>query len=90
MATYLLTPKDGRVGKARQVKPFTVSYVGAPGDLDKLAQACTDGLRKYANKKYGLRSTVEVVPNEQFALSVVLHHNGNALAYAMAEPEEED
>jgi hypothetical protein len=89
MAKYLLTPKDGRVGKARQVKPFDVSYDGLPGDLNKLAQACTDGLRKYANKKYGIFSIVTVRPNDSFRYAVTLYHNGQPLAEADAEAVEE-
>ena len=36
---YLVTPHKGRIGKARQVSPFTVEVDALPHNLNKLALA---------------------------------------------------
>lgn len=48
---YLLTVKDGRIGKSRQIKPFKVGYDGRHGDLDELAQVAERRLARFAQTK---------------------------------------
>jgi hypothetical protein len=51
MAKYLVTVKDGRLGKARQIRPFRVEYEGLPGDLDKLQDVAVRHIARFAGTK---------------------------------------
>lgn len=92
MAEYLVTPDRGRVGKARQVKPFVVKYDGLPGDLDKLKIAHTNGLRAHSHKRLRIASSVEPVPGSDYALQGVLYHldTSDILCTTLIEPLEAD
>ena len=48
---YLLTVKDGRIGKARQIKPFKVGYDGRHGDLDELRNVAERRLARFAQTR---------------------------------------
>jgi hypothetical protein len=93
MAKYLVSPVKGRVGKARQVKPFEIEYAGLHGDLDKLKATHTDGLRKYAHKKMHITTHLVVQGEEPHgALVGVLYHtsSGDHLCTTTIEPMEDD
>jgi multidrug efflux pump subunit AcrB len=49
---YLLTVKDGRIGKSRQIRPFKVGYEGRHGNLDELAAAAERALARFAQTKH--------------------------------------
>lgn len=51
MAKYLVTVKDGRLGKARQVRPFKIEYEGRPGDIDKLHDAAVHAVARFVGTK---------------------------------------
>lgn len=49
---YLLTVKDGRLGKARQIRPFKVGYIGRPGDLDELVEVAAKHLKRFSGSRH--------------------------------------
>lgn len=61
---YLLTVKDGRIGKSRQIKPFRVGYDGRHGDIDALIAAAERALARFAQTKR-VDVVIELLPNRE-------------------------
>jgi len=48
---YLVKVKDGRIGKARQIKPFEIEVKSLPHDLDKIADELCRYISRYTKTK---------------------------------------
>lgn len=61
---YLVTVKDGRIGKSRQIKPFKIEYIGRSGNLDELAETAERSLVRFAGTKR-VTVAIQLPPNTE-------------------------
>ena len=48
---YLITPKDGRIGKARLIKPFEMQADGRPHNLDRIQSMVMTSVKRYVKDR---------------------------------------
>lgn len=48
---YLVTAKDGRIGKSRQVQPFEIEVKALPHDLDRIRDETCRVISRFAKTK---------------------------------------
>lgn len=87
---YLLTVKDGRIGKSRQIKPFKVGYDGRHGNLDELANAAERALARFAQTKQ-VDVIFELLPNRtELHAHVYCNKSETPIGYIKFEKIEEE
>jgi len=78
-AKYLVTPKDGRVGKARGIAPFELEAGERHGDLSELNKQLSFVLGKIAKKRKSRTWTLPKPGLDTYVYLAETYDDGNNL-----------
>lgn len=84
-AKYRVTPKDGRVGKARNIDPFEIEAGERHGDLSELNKQLSFVLGKIAKKRKSRTWTMPKPGMDSFTYLAETYDGDNLVATSIIE-----